>query len=372
MTHSEALFFIGKCLTLDYYPDRVETIRAQIESGYTDWNQIVWVSTSHQVFPALYLNLKRAGLLPLLPLELVEYMEELTSNNRERNLQMIEQAHEISGLLNAHNISPVFLKGCGHMLDGLYRDIAERMMGDIDILVKDEDMVRAVAILTQTGYQSRTKMDPYYLARTKHFPRLFKEGCLAGVEVHRQILRFPDYEMLDNAMIMKEITRINVPGSSYVLSNGHQIIHNIFHYQMEHGGYYYANLSLRQCYDLFLLAQRENPLAIILKFGNFFGRMNTNLAAVNAALGNPECIPYQQTSKTKFYLIRMKLKLKSLWWSRLSFTSLFLSEKIFHYPKQVWLSIFSKGVRNSLLTRLSDLKWYQAHWETYRRAFGKK
>ncbi|MDD4645252.1 MAG: nucleotidyltransferase family protein [Bacteroidales bacterium] len=206
-------FFIGKCLTLDYYPDRVESVKEQIESGYADWEQIVWVSTSHMVFPALHLNLKRTGLLPLLPLELVEYMVELTSDNRELNLRMIAQAHEITRLLNLHDISPVYLKGCWHMLDGLFRDIAERMMGDIDILVKDKDMVRAVEILMQAGYQSRTKMDPY--------------------------------------------------------------------------------LSLRQCYDLFLLSQRENPYQAIQKFGKFFLRMNTNIATASFILDSQESLPYK-------------------------------------------------------------------------------
>ncbi|MDD4645253.1 MAG: hypothetical protein PHY99_04615 [Bacteroidales bacterium] len=71
-------------------------------------------------------------------------------------------------------------------------------------------------------------------------------------------------------------------------------------------------------------------------------------------------------------MIRMKLKIKHSWWARVSYTCLFLSKKLLHYPKEVFRAIFIKGVRDSLFRRLRDPKWYQAHWETYRRAFSKK
>ena len=106
MTYREALLFIGKSLTLGCYPDRIRDIQSTIGSGNLDWEQIVQISTGQFVFPTLYLQLKRAGLSEDLPADLVEYMEEFTSLNRERNQQILEQALELISLLNQKGIEP--------------------------------------------------------------------------------------------------------------------------------------------------------------------------------------------------------------------------------------------------------------------------
>ena len=56
-------------------------------------------------------------------------MEHITNINRERNKQIITQAKELNSLLLANNIRPIFLKGTGNLLAGIYDDIAERMVG---------------------------------------------------------------------------------------------------------------------------------------------------------------------------------------------------------------------------------------------------
>tara|TARA_B110000967_G_scaffold86605_1_gene89213 strand:+ start:2076 stop:2333 length:258 start_codon:yes stop_codon:yes gene_type:complete len=80
----------------------------------------------------LYCNLKKADFLQYLPINLIQYMKHITDLNRERNQQTIEQAREIILLLLAHSITPIFLKGTGNLLEGLYEDIAQRMVGDIN------------------------------------------------------------------------------------------------------------------------------------------------------------------------------------------------------------------------------------------------
>ena len=46
----------------------------------------------------------------------------------------------------ANNISPIFLKGTGNILEGLYEDVGERMVGDIDFLFSEEDFFKAIDI----------------------------------------------------------------------------------------------------------------------------------------------------------------------------------------------------------------------------------
>ena len=86
----------------------------------------------------------------------------------------------------ANNIRPIFLKGTGNLLAGLYKDIAERMVGDIDFIFSKEDYPKAVIVLTKNGYSFVEKI-PYDLP-FRHYPRLKKEDRIAGIEIHHEII----------------------------------------------------------------------------------------------------------------------------------------------------------------------------------------
>ncbi|WP_297815731.1 nucleotidyltransferase family protein [uncultured Polaribacter sp.] len=139
MTYKETLFFIGQSLTINHSTENKIAIEKLLKENSVDWDAVVKVSTGHFVFPALYCNLKRAHFLHYLPEELVNYMVHITDLNRERNQKIIAQAKEINELLLANNITPIFLKGTGNLLEGLYEDIAERMVGDMDFIVSKEE-----------------------------------------------------------------------------------------------------------------------------------------------------------------------------------------------------------------------------------------
>ena len=125
MNYKEAFYFIAKCLTISLEAKNIQEIEKQLKSKTIDWDAVVKLSTAHYVFPALYCNLKRADFLQYLPQELVSYMEYITNINRDRNEQIIAQAKELNTLLLANNIRPIFLKGTGNLLAGIYNDIAE-------------------------------------------------------------------------------------------------------------------------------------------------------------------------------------------------------------------------------------------------------
>ena len=164
MNYKETLYFIGKCLTISLEEKNRQEIEKQLKSTSIDWDAVVKVSTAHYVFPALYCNLKRADFLHYLPQELVSYMEYITDINRERNKQIISQAQELNSLLLAHNIIPIFLKGTGNLLAGIYEDIAERMVGDIDFIFSKEDYPKAINILREFGYSNVQSINIIFLS----------------------------------------------------------------------------------------------------------------------------------------------------------------------------------------------------------------
>ena len=61
--------------------------------------------------------------------------------------KLLHKPRELNTLLLANNITPIFLKGTGNLLAGIYDDIAERMVGDIDFIFSKEDYPKANPII---------------------------------------------------------------------------------------------------------------------------------------------------------------------------------------------------------------------------------
>ena len=149
MTYKETLFFVAKCLTINHEAHNKRIVEKMLQSKTVEWDEVVKLSTAHFVFPALYCNLKRAYFLSYLPEDLVDYMKYITELNRERNEEIIAQAKELNTLLLEHHITPIFLKGTGNLLEGLYEDIGERMVGDIDFIFSKEDYPEAIELFIE-------------------------------------------------------------------------------------------------------------------------------------------------------------------------------------------------------------------------------
>lgn len=369
MNHKESLFFVGECLTLNLYPERIDKIRNIIRSGRVKWEQLVWVSSDHLVLPALYLNVKGAGLLPDLPEDLIDHLEEITSLNRNRNLEIIKQAKEITSLLNKHNISPIFLKGTAHLLSGLYKDIAERMVGDIDFLVAEKDLIIAGEILIEEGYVSLGfgKFDPDTLSITKHYPRLKNENYVSAVEIHRQPIEIPWDKNFNYELIEKSKKRINIGVDAFIPSCEHQILHNLLNVQLNDKAFIMTKIYLRQMYDLLLLSNSINPLDTIKEYGHYFTPLNSNLALSYTLLGNPKQISYLKNKRTKFYLAILFFFRKLSNQYKMIRVVVYYAWRFYRYPKVIIQSFYSRAHRKALYNRLSNPAWYKEHLLSYKK-----
>jgi hypothetical protein len=265
MKYRECLLFVAKSLTLDQFPDRVAEVRKEIAANRINWEKVVLLSSGQLVLPAFYLQLKRNGLLPDLPTDLAKYLSDLTELNRERNLSILAQTEEITSLLNEHNIQPLFLKGTAHLLYGLYNDIAERMLGDIDILLPEDRMVEAAEILIGKGFKSILEFKPGLLSEIKHYPRLQNLDYTAAVEFHREILDFPNQKILRAVEILNDKQKVNVGGGvAFIPSAQKLMIHNVLNSQIGDRAFVNGNILLRQLYD-FCCSHKIKTLCKLLK-----------------------------------------------------------------------------------------------------------
>ncbi|WP_417799983.1 nucleotidyltransferase family protein [Tenacibaculum sp.] len=299
MNYKETLFFIGKCLTITHEKHNRELVEKKIKNNTVDWDAVVKVSTAQYVFPALYCNLKRANFLQYLPNDLVEYMQHITNLNRERNEHIIAEAKEINKLLLSNNITPIFLKGTGNLLEGIYIDIAERMVGDIDFLVNPEKFKITVNILKENGYKEKTSD---YLDNTvlnRHYPKITKKEKIAAIEVHYKMITNEkgfDYNFIENSL--KKLTNnINI------LSYENQILLTCFNKQINEKAQWTKTISLRNSYDLYMLSKRASIKTVLNKFYHSKSDYLKNfLAITNYIFGSPESLVYIKTHKTESYI----------------------------------------------------------------------
>ena len=357
MNYKETLFFIAKCLTISLEEKNRQAIEKHLKSETIDWDAVVKVSTAHYVFPALYCNLKRADFLPYIPQELDSYMEYITEINRERNKQIISQANELNNVLLANNITPIFLKGTGNLLAGIYVDIAERMVGDIDFIFSKEDYPKAITVLREFGYSDVYKYKYYFPDVYKHYRRLQKGSSIAAIEIHSRLLNIKKYSNEFNYNFIERDTQIinGVTCLSYTNKLNLSIIAN----QINDYGFFYKSIPLRNAYDVFLLSKKTSAKAAVNTLNKLSHPLNCFLAACYEVFNKVESLEYNKTTETALYLRDFNSQFTKSIRRKTQFTNI----KIYLFLKArlsiILKSIIYKEYRIWLLKRVTDKNWYK-------------
>lgn len=285
-------------MTISLEEKNIQEIEKQLQLKIIDWEAVVEVSTAHYVFPALYCNLKRADFLHYLPQELINFMEHITNLNRERNDQIITQAKDLNTLLLKNNITPIFLKGTGNLLAGLYEDIAERMVGDIDFIFSKEDYLKAITILRESGYSEVLKTDNRY-PMFRHYQRLKKDNNIAAIEIHKELIIEKYTCEFNYNFVEKDSQVIN---GVFVLSYANKLNLSIIASQINDSGFYYKTMALRNAYDVFLLSKKTNAKAAVNALDKLANPLNCFLAACYEVFNAVGSLEYNNTKKVPSYL----------------------------------------------------------------------
>jgi len=332
-------------------------IEKQLKSTTIDWDAVVKVSTSHYAFPALYCNLKRVDFLKHLPHELVSYMEHITDLNRERNQQILKQAQELNSLLLANNIRPIFLKGTGNLLAGIYEDIAERMVGDIDFIFSKKDYLKAITILRESGYSEVHKSKYYFPGVNKHYRRLQKENSIAAIEIHKNFLDIKKYIKEFNYSFVKKDSQV-INGFK-VLSYANKLNLSIIANQINDDGFYYKRMALRNAFDVFLLSKKTNAKDAVNTLDKLSQPLNCFLAACYEVFNTVDSLEYSKSIETILYLRAFNSHFTNPITTKIQSPHikayLFLKSRV----NILYKSIIYKEYRVWLFKRVTDKNWYK-------------
>ncbi|RLK06678.1 nucleotidyltransferase domain-containing protein [Tenacibaculum discolor] len=350
MNYKETLLFISKSLTITHEEKNRNLVEQKIKSDLVDWEAVVKVSTTHYVFPALYCNLKRADLLHYLPVDLVEYMKHITDLNRERNQKIIAEAKEINELLLSNNITPIFLKGTGNLLEGLYEDIAERMVGDIDFLVEKKHVKTTFEILKKHGYTNKVSE---LFEDHRHIPRITHPEKIGAIEIHKDMLRkekatFFNYETIENSLL----TTNNIT----VLSYENQIKLTVFSKLINDNAYFLKNINLRGAYDVFLLGNKLKVKTEVSD-NNLSKELNAGLDLYSTLLSKSKNLKYTSDTESQQYVSNCLQNLCLNQYNKMKKVALKRYLKTSTRLQILFKALFNKSYFNFVVSKITDINW---------------
>ncbi len=352
MTYKETLFFVGKCLTITHEIHNRILVEEKLKKEEIDWDNIVKLSTTHYVFPALYCNLKRVVFLHYLPQDLVEYMKHITDLNRERNQQIIKQAKEINELLLANNITPIFLKGTGNLLEGLYEDIAERMVGDIDFLIEKPYCKTAFNILQKNGYTHKVSE---LFEDHRHLPRITHPNKIAAVEIHKEILKEEKSSFFNYQTVKDTLIKIN---NCTLLSYKNQIKLTIYSKLINDYQYLKKGVTLRAAYDFYLQGNQLEKKEVFAS-KELSKELHAGINLYSSILAKPQKIEYFQTKLSKKFVHDTIKNLDKNYKTKIFKKSTNLYVSFYERLKIILRSFYKKDYFLFTLSKITDINWYR-------------
>ena len=370
MNQAELYYLTGKILALDYHPRGREALPALLPRTTEQWQQWVKTASDNKVLAAAFLSLQRHQLLSCLPADLQEYLQYVLELNRERNQKIIHQLKEVNTLFQGHGISFLVMKGVGHMLDGLYGDVGERMVYDTDILVEPDKMMEAARLMHQQGYITQKEFNPRALESTMHYPILLREDKVAGVEIHRMPVQYLYHKHFDGEKVFaRQVSSRQIPGFR-LMHPHHRIVHNFMHAQLMHSGHYHAQVSLRDLYDLLLMSREENLQEVFAQWGYFPSAAQGYLKLMYKCFGLEMPRELSQSRRGKGLLRRHKRVLtmnpgRRKWY----LVSIMAAQKYLVLPARI---LWNRQARNYVFARLFSVSWYGAHFRAVKRILRRK
>jgi len=364
MTNNEAFYFLGKCLAIgeseEIKQDVIKTIRQQ----KVDWDRFVSMASSHLVLPSVYLRFKKHGILPIIEVELSDHLLMVYELNCKRNQEVLAQIDRINRLFASEGIVPIYLKGTANLLDHLYEDEGERIIGDIDLLVSETEFLVAANLLKGVGYDHFHKFHEDMQSDTKHFPRLVHPTEPLDVEVHRSPVETDQATYFNYEVIRQETKRIETSPHCFVLSDRHKVILNFMHAFMANDVRQMHIITFRNMVDLLFLSHRVEVYEILAGQAQYASNALMYFDYLNQAMG----LTNKHTPNLRLRIIiwQNKLLRKPIFSLRAVKLLIFLLTQFWiKYVLQIVKSIYNKQIRKSLFYKISDPTWYKRHFNWY-------
>lgn len=214
-----------------------------------DWIAVVKLANEALLTPQLAAALAAA---PRLPDDVRAFLADVRSRNAERNRRLFDQLTEAVGVLNRAGIEPTLLKGAALWVSGPVDAPFERLLADIDLMVRPDEARRALAALTLHGFVVLAEHEGH---EVHAFAELARPQDVGAIDLHQRPPGPPGLaESSDFARHRRTIAWNGV--SAQVPSPAMSVFLTILHDQFHDGDYWRGGFDLRHLHDIAALAAR--------------------------------------------------------------------------------------------------------------------
>jgi hypothetical protein len=187
------------CARTQLTPEIADRIRSLVGQGI-DWIALIRLAMRHDVMPLLYCSLRQAC-PDAMPQAILGSLRMRYKAQSEQASRYARELVRVLGILECGGIRALPYKGPA-LAQRLYGDVSLREFGDLDIMVVERDVPRALDLIRRSGYQLATPSDadnlPEYIHTNRELQfyssRAFFDGrpderadaCPSGAQIELQ------------------------------------------------------------------------------------------------------------------------------------------------------------------------------------------
>jgi hypothetical protein len=169
-----------------------------------DWEYLYRLAQRHSILPLFYRHLNASAPGTVDPVHLRKFRDNFR-NNAARNIFLTGELVRLLKIFEDGGVEAVPYKGPALAL-AAYGNLSLRRFVDLDIMVRNLDVSRAIELLEQQGYQPQIHFSPSQLAlllRTQHNLPFTREQGRLIVELHWEVTS-PNYAPALQAEVLWE------------------------------------------------------------------------------------------------------------------------------------------------------------------------
>ena len=230
-----------------------------VDINNINFEKLITLTSGHLMLPALFFNIQKKKAAYLFPEDFIAYIKSIYAINKARNEILLDEAKELSELLVENNIKHIFLKGTALLLSNVFEDIGERMMCDIDLIIRHKDEEKIKKVLEKNKYFNQRSGNLNEFFKPQHLPRLLHKNKIIGIEIHTELLPalyrciFSSKELIKD--FKEEPKKNETPSTSFLFD------HCIYGLQIDDRAFITNHHSHRNIYDIYKLYY-QNSLII--------------------------------------------------------------------------------------------------------------
>ena len=223
---------------------------AALVRGGLDWDYVVETSVRHAVAPLVSGALREVEASEELdgdiPSSAHAELADLYRRSESRSGAMLRAVGEIADAFTAESIDVIALKDV-QLAAGVYPEPALRPLGDIDLLVRREELERAARLLPKLGFLPQPGADMPYTTRYASGRAFLRERDQAWVDLQWTVAQ-REWDLHGDATFAYRIDRMWASAERFTL-DGHELLapcpdEMLFHLCLHLEGHEYSELVL--------------------------------------------------------------------------------------------------------------------------------